>query len=255
MIKLTRAATLWLLFGLLFTSGIGWAEEKPNGAMPVLRFTIGYPETDSRFQYVQSILRSALNDLGLDLELVASPVGREIFYALDNSADGISATIDKSVWVIDPQDLIQLPDPFVSVRNIVIARQGTVVPTTWQALNQSDLTMVSVRHHYSAKALLPDATMIQVETIDQAIEILASGRCDALVAFEAGYELSQHPLLTGDALQPAVELSARHLYTFVNSPWANYADRLNVNIQKYLKLTPWPGQEQLRARVTRLQNQ
>lgn len=224
-----------LLIGFFVVQG--QTQEIDHTSEP-LRFTIGYPDTDPRFAYVESIFKPALAENNFDFELVGLPAGREFLFATNDSIDGVSATLDLPFWPITTDKFIALKDPFITVRNIAIAHKHMDAPTTWQALNQPELTVVFVRHHYSAKHEITRATAIEVSTIERAIKLFLAGRADVILAFEAADEISTLPVLMSDDIHPAVLLSERPLYTFIRKELAPYADKLNTSIQKQRRLHP-----------------
>ena len=242
-----RPARCLALFGLLLS--LPALALKPcrfeNDNKPELIFTIGFAHSDARVEYVNCILGTALDELGYRLRLVSTPSGREIFHAVDGRADGISATIGHELWPTEVNSLIRLPDPFVWVRVVLFAHQGLQAPQTWQAINNSDLSVVYVRHHYSAKEKLTNIRAIDVDSVIQAIRLFNAKRADLLISFEAGDEISNHPELQQTALEPRVTLGERILYTYVAKQHQALVPDLNRAIQKQLLLHPWhPLQEQ-----------
>jgi len=232
-----------LFFTLLLAANYGYANSETKVK---LMFTIGFTQMDERYNYVKSILNTAAKNFGRTVDLIPSISGREIFFALDAQADGISATVDQQYWHYKPDDIAQLKDPFMVARNIAIAKEGVKLPTTWQALNESGLVIVIVRHHYSAKAFLKDAAIIEVETVKQALEVFEANRADILVAFETGYEVTQHPMLASINVQPFTTLSYRTLYTFIRTTLGIEPDAFSNAIQKAMKDNPYPGQDDVR---------
>ena len=214
-----------------------------------LRFTIGYPDTDPRFAYVESIFKPALAEHNIGFELVGLPAGREFLFATDDSIDGVSATLALRYWPITTNKFIALKDPFITVRSVAIAHKNVDKPTTWEALNQSELTVVYVRHHYSAKVHLTRASAIEVSTIERAIKLFLAGRADVILGFEAADEISTLPALVKDNIHSAVLLSERPLYTFIRKELAPYAEKLNTSIQKQRRLNPLKTRSKLPTTV------
>lgn len=198
---------------------------------PVISFTLGFNEDDSRFVYVQCILNRALRNMGYRSELLAAPVGREIYDVAEGRADAVAATTVPELWPIKVDNLVRLEDPFVRVTNVVFTREGVPTPSSWQALAQSNLRIVMARHHRSAQAYLANANTLDVEGVDQAIAVFLAGRADALVTFEANEEIRRRLDLQQAGLNPVQELSHSQLYTFINEKYRDVLPAMNSAIQ------------------------
>lgn len=212
---------------------------QPVAGAPRIAFTIGFNKTDTRFQYVDCVLNRAMHRLGYRAELLAAPVGRELFDVAEGRADAIAATTIESMWPIQIDTLIRLESPFVQVANIVITRRDVPTPQTWQALAASGLQIVMARHHRSAQAYLANANTLDVEGVDQAVQVFLAGRAEALVTFEANEEIRMLPELSGADFNPAQVLSVSPLYTYIDKRFAGQAEAMNAAIQAEVTTHLW----------------
>lgn len=211
----------------------------PAKDAPLITFTVGFNESDTRFLYVQCILNRALHRLGYRAELLAGPVGRELFDVVEGRADAIAATTAQKMWPIEVDNLIRLESSFVEVTNVVFTRKGVPTPSTWQELAESGLRIVMARHHTSAQAYLAKANTLDVEGVDQAVQVFLAGRADALVSFEANEEIQMRKELSTADINPAETLSVSPLYTFVNKRFEAIVPAMNEAIQAEIAVHLW----------------